>query len=212
MDKPVFRYWLVASLLIAVIAVIELALTGADLQLWGKTSWRRWAFVYFSFEPWLLEGGVPFWPWQRVGMFLTYNFVHVGFWHMIGNLLVFAILTFLLRLQISLRAMLGICLFSAVGGALLYTLLNSPYPMTGASGALSGLMVAWALTISPEQGHSATRKVVVALVKIILLLALIEILPGGPTAWQTHLGGALSGAAATLAHQSWRRRGAKTQG
>lgn len=201
MNSPACRYWLPVGLLIGVIAVIELGLTGADLHLWGKTSWRSWAYVYFSFQPWLLEGGTPLWPGQRVGMFLTYNFLHIGIGHMTSNMAAFGLLAFLLRQGMSVRALLGICLASAIGGALLFMLLASPYAMTGASGALSGLATAWALSTLPDQGRTGAGQTLIVLARIIALILLIEVLPGGQTAWQTHLGGALAGAAVTLARQ-----------
>lgn len=188
------RYWWVVGGLIGGIVLIELMLKGADLRLWGSPGWRSWAYVYLSFQPRLLTGHDPIWAGQWLGMFLTHVVLHVGVLHMASNMLAFALLAVLLRDEITLGAMLVVCLISAVGGAALFALLSPPFAaMTGASGALSGLAVVWAVGNAPGQARSSTRHKLTVLGAIVALILLIEVFPGSQTAWQAHLGGALAG-------------------
>jgi membrane associated rhomboid family serine protease len=199
------RYWATIGGLIALIILIELVLKGADLRLWGSPAWRSWAYIYLSFQPRLLAGHDPLWSGEYLGMFLTHVFLHVGLLHVASNMVAFALLAYLLRDKISLRALLATCLLSAVVGALLFALLApSASAMTGASGALSGLGVVWAAGNAPGQVRSTPRQNLILFGAIIILILLIEVLPGIQTAWQAHVGGALAGAGVSIFRSHYR--------
>jgi rhomboid protease GluP len=193
------RYWPTVLILAALICAIELLLDGADRGLWGTPSWRRLSFFYFAFQPWVLKMPQGLWPGQAFGMFVTHMFLHVDFWHMAKNMLAFMLLAFLLRKELSLSGLLLLCLVSGLGGAVLFLLIGSPYmAMTGASGALSGLSAVWALGNAPGQIRADTRQIVLTLAAVVALILLIEALPGSKSAWEAHLGGALTGAGFVL--------------
>lgn len=193
------RYWRGVLILAALICGIEVLLDGAEHGLWGAPTWRRLSFYYFSFQPWVLKLPHGLWPGQAIGMFVTHIFLHVDFAHMAKNMLAFLLLAYLLRKELSLSGLLLLCLVSALGGALLFLLIGSPYmAMTGASGALSGLSAAWALGNAPGQIRADTRQIVLTLAAVVALILLIEALPGSKSAWEAHLGGALTGAGLVL--------------
>lgn len=202
MKRSLGLYWITIIALIVLIVGIELVLTGADHGLWGGPMWRRKMTYLFAFQPWLLKVPQGFWPGQAWGMFITHMFLHVDILHMAKNMTALFLLAFLMRDELSLRRLLTICLVSGVGGAGLFYLLGSPFvAMTGASGALSGLSVVWALGNAPGRFHAKDPQLLVMLAAIVALILLFEALPGNQTAWQAHLGGALTGAGNML----WRR-------
>ena len=182
---------------IAVIAAVEIVLSGADLGLWGHRPWRGWAFLLGAFRPLFIELGQGVYPGQPVAMFLTHVFVHVGFLHMAGNLLTLILLARLLRAR-SATWFLMLSLASAAGGGALFAALAPAHAsMTGASGAISGLAAFWVIL---RFGTTRFRpRAAVAAVMILAALFGLEFLPGIATAWQAHLGGALVGLVAAVA-------------
>ncbi|MFN4128205.1 MAG: rhomboid family intramembrane serine protease [Paracoccaceae bacterium] len=207
---PTVRAWLRRHALtvgvIVILICIECLLTGADLGLWGDRRWRAWAFVQFSFRPIMWEMGWEFWPGQRIGMLLTHIFVHVGFFHMAGNVLSLALL---LRLLGWLRswAFLGVGLVAALGGAFAFWAFTPvAASMTGASGAISGLAAFW-IVRRLRQNPVRWKAIAAGLVLFTVLVAL-EALPGIATAWQAHLGGAVPGAAISVLYKRRPRRSA----
>ena len=199
MKRSLSPYWAIVTALIVVIAGIELVLDGAARGLWGSPAWRRTAFYYFAFQPWILHVRHGFWPGQAWGMFVTHMFVHVDFLHMAKNMLAFGLLAFLMRRELTWRRLLIIGLASGIGGAALFYLIGSPLvSMTGVSGALSGLSAVWALDNAPDQVRAPTREILLILCAVVVLILLFEALPGSQTAWEAHLGGALTGAGYVL--------------
>lgn len=189
------RYWGGIGALCGMIVLVELALKGADLRLWGGPEWRSWAYLYLSFQPRFLEGFTALWPGQGIGMFVTHSFLHIGLLHMASNSLALILLAYLLRRERSLAEVLSIFLISAIAGAALFAALAPPLAsMAGASGALSGLSVVWAIGNTPTPARNISWQSLRVLAWITLLILLIEVLPGSRTAWQAHLGGAIAGA------------------
>lgn len=196
-------YWTTVFALIILIAGIEIVLTGADQELWGSPIWRRKMTYLFAFQPWLLKIPQGFWPGQAWAMFITHVFLHVDILHMAKNMAAFVLLAYLMRNELRLRGLLTICLVSGIGGAGLFYLIGSHLvAMTGASGALSGLSAVWVLGTAPGQMHPRTSQLFLMLATVVALIMLFETFPGNQTAWQAHLGGALTGAGFVLSRRA----------
>ena len=185
----------------ACIIAVELALGGAELGLWGTGLWRMQAFALFSFQPLLWEGAQAhgsnaLWTGQPVAMLITHIFVHVGFLHMLGNILPLALLMRLLG-WMRPRVFLGVGLVAACTGALTFwAFAPAGNSMIGASGAVSGLAAFW-ITWRLRQNPVRWKATAAGLI-LLGALTMVEVLPGVSTAWQTHLGGALAGAALSV--------------
>lgn len=199
-------------MLIAVNVVIELTLSAADAGLVGSTRWRALAYQDGAFWAGLLHGWQPNYPAQPWTMFLSYAVLHGGLVHLAGNMLVLWGLGRILRLRLGTAGFLAIYLLSAIGGALAFGLLTrSPQPMVGASGALFGLVGAW-----QYWRWSRRRRAGRSLWPVWQTLAwlagfnlLFWVLLDGLLAWQTHLGGFVTGWLAAVALdriRSWRRQ------
>jgi membrane associated rhomboid family serine protease len=201
--------------LIAVTALPELVLDGADLGLWGTPRWRPFAYHYGAFWAGLLRGQQPNYAAQPAVMFLTYAVLHAGFWHLASNMLALFAFGPPVARRAGPRGFVLIYLAAAVGGGIGFGLLSaSPSPMVGASGALFGLAGAW--PYHDRRRRRARGLPLAPLVQAIAGLALLNLalwwLLSGLLAWQTHLGGYIAGwtAAATLTVarrrlRAWRR-------
>ncbi len=85
---------------------------------------------------------------SRLGVWLmpiTYNFLHGGWMHILGNLWFFWIFSDNVEERMGRLIFLAFYIFTGVAGGLLHTLLNtdSTLPLVGASGAISGVMGAY---------------------------------------------------------------------
>lgn len=182
--------------MIAVPVAIELILTGADLNLWGSDRLRQMAYDWGGFWPGLLRGWQPNYAAQPYVMFATYALLHGGMAHLAMNMVTLWSLgqAVIDRVGASLFAVLY--LGSALGGAAGYGLLSTTVrPMVGASGALFGLagaLLAWAYVdrFTAREGLWPIAQIVGLLVAINLVMFWAL---SGQLAWQTHLGGFLSG-------------------
>ena len=182
--------WLLAVTLIA----IELGLWGADLGLWGGSRWRTLAYQNGAFWPGLLSNWQPNYPVQPATMFLTYAFLHGGIGHLLGNVITLFSIGPMVIEQAGRRAFVEIFAAAALGGALIFTWLNSaPQPMVGASGAIFGLAGALTVWFWKDGGGWRATLGIVALLSL-LNLAIWWFLKG-QLAWESHLGGFLAGAA-----------------
>lgn len=175
---------------------IELTLMASDAGWLGSTLWRSWVYQNGAFWAGLLYNWRPNYPTQPWTMFVTYAFLHGGFWHLAGNMLTLLFLGEVVLSRLGQTGFLLLYVISALGGAAMFALLTtSPQPMVGASGALFGLAGAWLYwdwSDRREQGES-TRAVWHRIGALILLnLVLWAFSPGG-LAWETHLGGFVAG-------------------
>lgn len=165
---------------------IELALTGADLGLWGGRFWRNLAFDLGGFRPGLLMGEAPaFWA-QPATMFLTYGILHANIWHLLGNMLAVATLGPNLQRRIGAVPTAAVYLVTTICGGLGFALLApSDGIMVGASGAAFGLAGCLAALRGSGLGP--------VLVALALLNTALWYATAGALAWQAHLGGFLAG-------------------
>lgn len=179
----------------------ELVLEGAGAGLWGSPRWRDLAYSWAGFWPGLLHNWQPNYPGQSLAMFITYGFVHQGFTHLLGNMLVLVWLGLPVVSRVGSGRFLMIYVLSMIGGGLGYALLSSGLtPMVGASGALFGLAGAW---VAWEYVDRFTAgEMLWPVLRIVVLLAGLNLVSwwatGGQLAWQTHLGGFVAGWIAAL--------------
>ncbi|OYX42438.1 MAG: hypothetical protein B7Z02_12080 [Rhodobacterales bacterium 32-67-9] len=182
--------------IVALSVVPELVLSGADLGLWGKSSWRFVTYEYAGFWVGLLGNWRPNYALQPVLMFATYGFLHAGLWHLGLNMVT------LLALTPTLVERIGTCRYvvlygiSLLGGAFGFAAMSSAAaPMVGASGALFGLvgaLMSLEFRQRIERGQPVAPLIGIAFV-LVLGNALIWWATGGSLAWETHLGGFLAG-------------------
>lgn len=191
--------------IIALCALIEAILLGADWGLWGSPHWRSLFYGYGAFWAGLLSGWRPNYALQPVTMFFTYAFLHGGPGHLIGNMLVLAPLGRMATERLGARGFGGLYLAAMLGGGAGFGLLaTSPAPMVGASGAIFGLAGAWVIWGWKDRrgaglgGWVAFAPALWAGLGLVMMNAVMWVLLSGQLAWETHLGGTLAGAAAAL--------------
>jgi membrane associated rhomboid family serine protease len=142
-------------------------------------------------------------PWR----FLTSAFAHSGLMHIAFNMYALWVMGSYLEPMLGRARFVAVYLLSALGGSVMYLLLAAPtsiadalagnYGMwrtgaVGASGAVFGLFGAF-LVLQRRLGRSAAGMYVVIGINAVIGF----VLPG--IAWQAHLGGLLTGAAAAAA-------------
>lgn len=193
------RGWRTPPVLIwlaVLLAFPELVLQAADLGLFGSARWRPLAYQNFAFWVGLLYDWRPNYAIQPYAMFVTYSILHGGFGHLIGNLAALFVLGPIVIDQAGARGFLAVWLLSVLGGAVAFGLLSSSaQPMVGASGALFGLAGAWLAWDGQEARRARTSLWPVAnrVAGLVLLNLALWVLQGGRLAWETHLGGFVTG-------------------
>lgn len=187
--------------LIALCAGIELVLILSDQGLIANGRLRQTAYDFGGFWPGLLGNWRPNYPLQPWTMFLTYGFLHGGPAHLIVNMIT---LWSLGRPVLARVGPLGFTLLYAaalLGGAAGFALLAPGLrPMVGASGALFGLiggLLAWAY-VDRFTFHEGLWPVLRAVLFLIALNLVLWWAMDGQLAWETHLGGFLTGWIAAL--------------
>lgn len=193
--------------LIAVNVGIELVLAAADAGLVGSPRWRAIAYQNGAFWAGLLHGWRPNYAAQPWLMFLSYSVLHGGLVHLAGNMLILWGLGRTLCLRLGTAGFLAVYILSAAGGALCFGLLShSPQPMVGASGALFGLAGTWQYWRWSRRRRAGRSlwPVWQAVIGLAVLNAVVWALLGGLLAWQTHLGGFITGWIVAAAIE-WRR-------
>ncbi|MCB6180112.1 rhomboid family intramembrane serine protease [Rhodobacter sp. Har01] len=190
------RGWLALIVLIVVTCLPELAVTGADLELWGSPRWRSLSYQYGAFWVGLLQGWLPNYPGQAVAMFATHAFLHGGLLHLGPNMAVLWVLGRVLVRRMGPRRFLALYGISVVGGGAGFGLLGSSVqPMVGASGALFGLL--GALKYADWRRRRARGASLLPLLRDIAGLAGLNLAMwwalSGLLAWETHLGGFVAG-------------------
>jgi len=155
-------------------------------------------FVYtFSVVPKLLTHRLYLWQ------FITYMFLHSVYnpFHIIINMLMLFFLGRHVEASIGRTGFLKLYFAAGVGAALIHVLtgISSPVPMLGASGAVFGVMMAFAM-LAPERPVTLLLwfvfPVTVKAKYLVLGFAIIEFLSvraGGNVAHWAHLGGLLFG-------------------
>lgn len=193
-----------AAILIALIALcvgIEAVLTLSDRGVIADGRLRQMAYDYGGFWPGLLGNWRPNYPLQPWAMFLTYGFLHGGPAHLGVNMITLWSLGRLVLLRVGTGGFGLLYLAALMGGAGGFALLAPGLrPMVGASGALFGLiggLLAWAYVdrFTFREGLWPVLRAVLFLIALNLVLWWAM---NGQLAWETHLGGFISGWIAAL--------------
>lgn len=123
---------------------------------------------------------------------LTSVFLHVEWWHIIGNMIGLWVIGGPLEAALGRSRYLAVYLLSGLGGSALVYLLTEPNtPTLGASGAVFGLLGATA--VLARRLRYEMRPVIVM---VVLMLVLTFVPLGGSlsVSWQAHVGGLVTGA------------------
>ena len=135
-----------------------------------------------------------------IWQFVTYMFMHAGIWHILINMLFLWMFGCDVERRIGSKSFLTVYLLCGVFGAGFFALSNayaikyaSPLILIGASGAVSGILVAFAMMF-PNRLVLLALIVPIPVKYFVLGLFIIEILSelgrsGGNVAHITHLGG-----------------------
>ena len=131
-------------------------------------------------------------PW----MILTQAFVHIGFFHIVFNMLTLYVVGRSIEPVLGWWRYLIVYLVSALGGSafiLAWCLLQPQYAFASAAGASAGVFGLFgAIFVLQRLGGADTRPILV-LLGINLVFGFL----GSAVAWQLHLGGAIAGVGAT---------------
>lgn len=175
---------------------VEIALSVSDLGWIAPRGLRQLAYQYGGFWPGLLTDWQPNYASQPWLMFASYAFLHGGPLHLIVNMVTLWSIGSAVVQRVGQFGLLVLFASSAIGGALGYAALwNEPSPMVGASGALFGLAGAW---LAWEYVDRYTARIGLwPVVRLVIMLIVLNVVMwwslDGHLAWQTHLGGFLTG-------------------
>lgn len=182
--------------LMVVCAVLEAILKLSDFGLLKPERLRFLAYEYAGFWPGLLDNWTANYAAQPALMFLTYGFLHSGIVHLVVNMITLWSLGQAILIRVKARGFVLLYVLSILGGAIGYALLSEGLrPMVGASGALFGLaggILAW-MYVDRFTYHEGLLPVLQAVVMLIVLNLVLWWAMDGQLAWQTHLGGFVTG-------------------
>lgn len=192
---PPGRPWPLVVLIVLCCAV-EAVLQLADWQVFGPARLRSLAYEYGGFWVGLLQSWTPNYPSQPYLMFLTYGFLHGGLLHLVVNMVTLWSLGLAVLDRVGSRGFVLLYGASLLGGAAGFALLASTLaPMVGASGALFGLaggLLAWGyvdrFTLRQALWPVARAAGLLLTLNVVMWWAL-----DGQLAWETHLGGFITG-------------------
>lgn len=156
----------------------------------------------FSGVPWVsLFGMVPRYVFARFMLWqlASYMFVHVGLWHLVVNMLMLWLFGPAVEAAWGRKKFLFYYFLTGVGAGLCSFVVSfrSPTPVIGASGAIFGILVAYAMMF-PESIILLFFIFPMKIKHAVLVLAGINLLgalsnPGSGIAYFAHLGGGLVG-------------------
>jgi len=187
--------------LIALCVGLEAVLLCSDAGLLGSDRLRQTAYEYAGFWPGLLQGWPPNYATQPYTMFITYGFLHGGPVHLVVNMITLWSLGLGVLDRVGLRGFVVLYMAALFGGAAGFGVLAETFrPMVGASGALFGLaggLLAWNYV-----DRFTFRERLWPVVRVVLFLLAMNVALwwalDGQLAWETHLGGFLTGWIAAL--------------
>lgn len=189
----------VLVVLIVLCSGIEGILQLTDLGVIGAAQWRSLrglVYDYGAFWPGLLGDWAPNYAAQPWVMFLSYGLLHGGLSHLLVNMLTLWSLGTAVLARVGVRGFMLVYLGAQAGGGLAFALLAQPFPpMVGASGALFGLagaVLSWNY-VDRYTHRERLWPVANAAVGLVVLNLLLWWAMSGQLAWETHLGGFVTG-------------------
>ncbi|OKK18277.1 Rhomboid family protein [Streptomyces sp. CB00455] len=123
---------------------------------------------------------------------LSSVFLHVEWWHLIGNMIGLWVIGGPLEAALGRSRYLAVYLLSGLGGSALVYLLTAPNtPTLGASGAVFGLLGA---TVVLARRLRYEMRPVITMVVLMLVLTFVPLGGSLSVSWQAHVGGLVTGA------------------
>lgn len=182
--------------LIVLCCGVEAVLQLADLHIIDAPRLRMQAYEYGGFWVGLLQSWAPNYPSQPYLMFLTYGFLHGGALHLAVNMITLWSMGRAVIDRVGARGFVLLYAATLMGGAAGFALLASTLsPMVGASGALFGLaggLLAWGY-VDRFTWQEALWPIARAAGLLLLLNVVMWWALDGQLAWETHLGGFVTG-------------------
>ena len=159
------------------------------IHIFGNIPW----FIIFGLVPALVFSRLMVWQ------IITYLFVHFGLWHLVLNMLMLWMFGSVIENTWGSKRFLFYYLFTGIGAGVCTIIFgfNSGVPVVGASGAIFGLLVAYAMMF-PDNVILLFFIFPMKMKYAAMVLAGINLLgamsnPGGGIAYIAHLGGGLFG-------------------
>lgn len=182
--------------LIGISVSIEIVLSLSDFGFLENTRLRAIVYEFGGFWPGLLNNWTHNYPYQPTLMFFTYAFLHSGWWHLLMNMIIIWLLSLPILRRVGLSGYLVIYITTILGGAAVFGMTAPDLrPMVGASGVvfgLAGALLSWAYV-----DRFTFRQGVLPIVQAVMILVVLNIgswwVMDGLLAWQTHLGGFITG-------------------
>lgn len=158
----------------------------------------EWVYVHLGFVPGRFTGTLAFEP-LALATPLTHMFLHGSWLHLIMNTVMMAAFGSGIERWIGTKRMGIFFLLSGLCGVAFHFALNmsSPYPVIGASGALSGLFAAAIVMLNRGRGEMGGRfgilPFIILWIGITVGFGMMGSPDGHDVAWAAHLGGFLGG-------------------
>jgi len=186
----------VLVIIIFICSLIEAILFASDVGIVNSSNLRWRFYEYGGFWSGLLGSWNPNYAVQPYSMFLTYGFLHSGLPHLIFNMVTLWGAGTLVIDRVGTKGFLVLYAASIIGGGIGFGLLAPTVaPMVGASGALFGLVggiLAWSY-LDRFSFNEALWPVAQAGLFLIILNLVLWWAMSGQLAWETHLGGFVTG-------------------
>lgn len=158
----------------------------------------EWTYIHLGFIPARFTGALAFEPLALVTP-LTHMFIHGSWLHLLMNTIMMAAFGSGIERWIGTKKMGIFFILSGLCGVAFHFLLNmnSPYPVIGASGALSGLFAAAIIMLNRGRGEMGGRfgilPFIILWIGITVGFGMMGSPDGHDIAWAAHLGGFLGG-------------------
>ncbi|MBW9054377.1 rhomboid family intramembrane serine protease [Rhizobium mesosinicum] len=191
---------------------VTLGLMAANIAAWLFTAVEseqvaQAAIIGLGYIPAIIFGHAELAPGLEIvpeaATYITYSFIHMGFWHLAGNMIFLWVFGDNVEDAMGHLRFLAFYLACAAAGAFCHGLLSttSEAPLVGASGAISGVVAAYLML------HPRVRVWVLVFFRVPLPLpAFIPLLlwvgqqffmllidPDGNVSWGAHVGGIIGG-------------------